>query len=106
MAGKSRCEFVPDAPTIGESVPGYEANSWCGLGVPRGTPAEIVARLSAETRKARGGGDHADLLHTGEQHLDHYGIEYGIMNPLQPSGQGDMNNEARLRGAALDRSDR
>ena len=28
-----------------------------------------------------------------EQHLDHYGIEYGIMNPLQPSGQGDMNTE-------------
>jgi tripartite-type tricarboxylate transporter receptor subunit TctC len=48
VAGKSRCEFVPDAPTIGESVPGYEANSWCGLGVPRGTPAEIVARLNAE----------------------------------------------------------
>jgi tripartite-type tricarboxylate transporter receptor subunit TctC len=48
VAGKSRCEFVPDAPTIGESVAGYEANSWCGLGVPRGTPAEIVARLNAE----------------------------------------------------------
>jgi tripartite-type tricarboxylate transporter receptor subunit TctC len=48
VAGKSRCEFVPDAPTIGESVPGYEANSWCGLGVPRGTPADIVARLNTE----------------------------------------------------------
>jgi tripartite-type tricarboxylate transporter receptor subunit TctC len=48
VAGKSRCEFVPDAPTIGESVPGYEANSWCGLGVPRGTPAEIIARLNSE----------------------------------------------------------
>jgi tripartite-type tricarboxylate transporter receptor subunit TctC len=52
VAGKSRCEFVPEAPTIGESVPGYEANSWCGLGVPRGTPAEIVARLNAETMRA------------------------------------------------------
>jgi tripartite-type tricarboxylate transporter receptor subunit TctC len=48
VAGKSRSEFVPDAPTIGESVPGYEANSWCGLGVPRGTPAEIIARLNTE----------------------------------------------------------
>src|SRR6266446_3725137 len=48
VAGKSRSEFVPDAPTIGETVPGYEANSWCGVGVPRGTPAEIIARLNRE----------------------------------------------------------
>jgi tripartite-type tricarboxylate transporter receptor subunit TctC len=48
VAGKSRSEFVPDAPTIGETLPGYEANSWCGVGVPRGTPAEIVARLNRE----------------------------------------------------------
>jgi tripartite-type tricarboxylate transporter receptor subunit TctC len=48
VTAKSRSEFVPEAPTIGESVPGYEANSWCGLGVPRGTPPEIIARLNAE----------------------------------------------------------
>ena len=39
---------MPDTPTVGESVPGYEANSWCGVGVPRGTPMEIVARLNTE----------------------------------------------------------
>jgi tripartite-type tricarboxylate transporter receptor subunit TctC len=48
VTAKSRSEFVPEAPTIGESVPGYEANSWCGLGAPRGTPPEIIARLNAE----------------------------------------------------------
>ena len=48
VCAKTRSEFVPDAPTIAESVPGYEANSWCGVGVPRGTPAEIIARLNAE----------------------------------------------------------
>src|SRR6516162_8412918 len=48
VAGKTRSEFVPDAPTIGETVPGYEANSWCGVGVPRGTPPEIIARLNQE----------------------------------------------------------
>jgi tripartite-type tricarboxylate transporter receptor subunit TctC len=47
VAGKSRSEFLPDTPTIGESVPGYEANSWCGVGVPRGTAAEVVSRLNA-----------------------------------------------------------
>jgi tripartite-type tricarboxylate transporter receptor subunit TctC len=48
VAGKTRSEFVPDAPTVGASVPGYEANSWCGVGVPRGTPPEIIARLNTE----------------------------------------------------------
>jgi tripartite-type tricarboxylate transporter receptor subunit TctC len=48
VCAKTRSEFVPDAPTIDESVPGYVANSWAGLGVPRGTPPEIIARLNAE----------------------------------------------------------
>jgi tripartite-type tricarboxylate transporter receptor subunit TctC len=48
VCAKTRSEFVPDAPTIAASVPGYEANSWAGLGVPRGTPPDIIARLNAE----------------------------------------------------------
>jgi tripartite-type tricarboxylate transporter receptor subunit TctC len=48
VAGKNRSEALPDVPTIGETVAGYEANSWCGLGVPRGTPGEIVERLNRE----------------------------------------------------------
>jgi len=48
VAGKSRSDFLPEVPTIGETVAGYEANSWCGLGVPRGTPTEIVERLNRE----------------------------------------------------------
>jgi tripartite-type tricarboxylate transporter receptor subunit TctC len=48
VAGKTRSEALPDVPTIGETVAGYEANSWCGVGVPRGTPAEIVERLNRE----------------------------------------------------------
>jgi tripartite-type tricarboxylate transporter receptor subunit TctC len=48
VCARSRSEFAPDVPTIAESVPGYEANSWCGVGVPHGTPPDIVARLNAE----------------------------------------------------------
>jgi tripartite-type tricarboxylate transporter receptor subunit TctC len=48
VAGKNRSEALPDVPTIGETVAGYEANSWCGLGVPGGTPGEIVERLNRE----------------------------------------------------------
>jgi tripartite-type tricarboxylate transporter receptor subunit TctC len=48
MAGRNRSEALPDVPTIGETVAGYEANSWCGVGVPRGTPAEVIERLNHE----------------------------------------------------------
>jgi len=48
VAAKTRSEFLPEVPTVAESVPGYEANSWCGVGVPAGTPPEIVARLNHE----------------------------------------------------------
>jgi tripartite-type tricarboxylate transporter receptor subunit TctC len=48
VAAKARSEFLPEVPTIGESVPGYEANSWCGVGVPNGTPREIIAKLNHE----------------------------------------------------------
>ena len=48
MAGKSRSEALPGVPTIGETIAGYEANSWCGLGGPRGTPTAIIERLNRE----------------------------------------------------------
>jgi tripartite-type tricarboxylate transporter receptor subunit TctC len=48
VAGKARFDALPDVPTIGETVPGYVANSWCGVGVPRGTPPEIIERLNRE----------------------------------------------------------
>ena len=39
-----------------------------------------------------GGGPGSDLGFMQEQHLDTYGIAHGILNPLQPSGQGDVND--------------
>jgi len=44
----SRWEGLPDIPTIGEFVPGYEASSWHGLGAPKNTPTEIVDKLNRE----------------------------------------------------------
>jgi tripartite-type tricarboxylate transporter receptor subunit TctC len=45
----TRSEVLPDLPTVGDFVPGYEASAWYGLGVPKNTPAEIVDRLNRET---------------------------------------------------------
>jgi tripartite-type tricarboxylate transporter receptor subunit TctC len=41
----TRLEVLPDIPTVGEFVPGYEASGWQGIGAPRNTPPEIIERL-------------------------------------------------------------
>jgi tripartite-type tricarboxylate transporter receptor subunit TctC len=44
----ARWEGLPDIPTVSESVPGYEANSWYGIGAPRATPSDVIDRLNKE----------------------------------------------------------
>jgi tripartite-type tricarboxylate transporter receptor subunit TctC len=45
-------EALPDLPTVGEFVPGYEASFWTGIGAPKNTPAEIVDKLNNEINAA------------------------------------------------------
>ena len=44
----TRSDALPNVPTVGEFVPGFEARTWQGLGAPTGTPAEIVEILNKE----------------------------------------------------------
>jgi tripartite-type tricarboxylate transporter receptor subunit TctC len=43
-----RSEALPDLPTVGEFVPGYEISSWYGVGAPKGTPVEVIDKLNRE----------------------------------------------------------
>jgi tripartite-type tricarboxylate transporter receptor subunit TctC len=44
----TRSPELPDVPTVGETVKGYEASAWFGMGAPKNTPAEIIAKLNNE----------------------------------------------------------
>jgi tripartite-type tricarboxylate transporter receptor subunit TctC len=46
VTSATRQDVLPDVPTIAESVPGYEATAWFGIGVPKDTPPEIVDKLN------------------------------------------------------------
>jgi tripartite-type tricarboxylate transporter receptor subunit TctC len=46
MTTATRWEGLPDVPTMAETVPGFEAIAWTGLGAPKDTPAEIIDRLN------------------------------------------------------------
>src|SRR5262245_31096971 len=48
----TRLEALPDIPTVGDVVPGYEASAWFGIGAPNNTPAEIVDKLNREINAA------------------------------------------------------
>jgi tripartite-type tricarboxylate transporter receptor subunit TctC len=43
-----RSDALPDVPTVAETVPGYEASAFYGMGVPKGTPPEIIDKLNKE----------------------------------------------------------
>ena len=48
----TRSGALPDLPSVGDFVPGYEVNTWFGVGAPRGTPADIVDKLNEEINAA------------------------------------------------------
>jgi len=47
-----RLDALPDLPTIGETVKGYKASAWIGVGAPKGTPPEIIATLNKQISAA------------------------------------------------------
>jgi tripartite-type tricarboxylate transporter receptor subunit TctC len=49
VTSATRAEVLPDVPTMGEFLAGYEANAWYGIGAPKNTPAEIVNKLNVES---------------------------------------------------------
>ncbi len=52
VTAATRSAALPDVPSIGESIPGYEASGFFGLAAPKHTPTEIVDRLNREINVA------------------------------------------------------
>ena len=46
VTSSTRSNALPDIPSLSEFLPGYEADDWKGIGAPKGTPAEIIAKLN------------------------------------------------------------
>ena len=52
VTSASRAELLPELPTVGDFVPGYETSQWYGIGAPANTPREIVDKLNREINAA------------------------------------------------------
>ena len=75
-----RSDALPDVPTVSETVAGFEANDWYGLGVTKGTPANIVDKLNMEINAAL-------VDPTMKERLAVLG---GAPMPMTPSGFGKL----------------
>jgi tripartite-type tricarboxylate transporter receptor subunit TctC len=86
-------EALPDVPTVAEAVPGYEASAFYGMGVPKGTPPEIIDKLNKEINAGLANPNiKARLAELG-----------GMLTPGTPAdfrkvGQGD---QGRRRGVGI-----
>src|SRR5215212_6946423 len=49
VTSAARLELLPEIPTVGEFVPGYEASGWQGIAAPKNTPPEVIDKLNKET---------------------------------------------------------
>jgi tripartite-type tricarboxylate transporter receptor subunit TctC len=49
---EKRSPALPDVPTVAETVPGYEASAWFGIGAPKGTPADVIDKLNKTVNEA------------------------------------------------------
>jgi tripartite-type tricarboxylate transporter receptor subunit TctC len=52
VLSKERAPTLPDVPTVGETIPGFEVDGWVGIGVPKDTPPEIVDHLNRAINEA------------------------------------------------------
>jgi tripartite-type tricarboxylate transporter receptor subunit TctC len=52
MTSTKRDQGFPDVPVIADTVPGYEATAWFGLGMPKNSPREAIDKVNAEVNRA------------------------------------------------------
>ncbi len=76
VTAATRSAALPDVPTIGEFVPGYDGSGWIGIGAPLATPVEIVEKLNKEINAGLNTPKFAALL----QNLG------GVPAPMSPAG--------------------
>jgi len=94
----TRSPALPDIPTVGETVPGYESLGWVGIGVPRHTPVQIVEKLNAETNAGLADGAiKARLADLGGAPLPGSPAEFGRLIAAQTEHWGNVIRTAQIK---------
>ena len=99
VTGTKRLAQLPNVPTIDEAgVPGYAVTGWYGMYAPAATPADIIGRLHAETRKALGSADVRESLEkTGNEPVGSTPEEFHAFVRSEMAKWGKVVKAANIR---------
>lgn len=96
--GPTRATALPDLPTVAETLPGHDGGSWSGLGAPRNTPADVVARLNAVVNERLRGASMRRALDTlGAEPMPGSAAEFGRFIATETARYADMVRRAGIR---------
>jgi tripartite-type tricarboxylate transporter receptor subunit TctC len=94
----TRSPALPDIPSVGETVPGYESVGWVGIGVPQRTPVQIVEKLNVEFNAALADAAiKARLADLGGTPLPGSPVEFGRLIAEQTERWGNVIRTAQIR---------
>ena len=94
-----RSAALPDVPTVAETVPGYEASAVTGIGVPKGTPAEIIETLNKAVKAAfADAGMKAKLADTGGAPLPGTAADFARLMAAETEKWGKVVKAAGHQG--------
>ena len=80
----TRSNQLPDVPAISEVVPGYEASAWFGMGAPKGTPPDVIAKLNkAMNDSLAEPATRAKLAELGGNTIPGTPAEFGAMHAME-----------------------
>jgi tripartite-type tricarboxylate transporter receptor subunit TctC len=86
-----RSEALPDVSTVAETVSGFEANDWYGIGATKGTPPEIIEKLNTEINAAL----------AATRMKERLAVLGGVPMPTTPTDFGKLANEAEKWGKVI-----
>ena len=99
VTSATRSATLPDIPTVGEFVPGYEASTWYGVGAPRNTPADIVNTLNSEINAGLAGPEiNARLADLGAVPIPMTPAAFGKLVADETEKWGEVIRAANIKG--------
>ena len=100
VTAANRSEALPDVPTVGEFVPGYEASDWFGVVAPKNTPASIIDKLNKEINAVHRRPQIGCTLHAVGRHTacaDASRVRQAACRRNREMGQSDQGREHQAR---------
>src|SRR4029077_17711608 len=98
VLGAARTPLLPEVPTVGETLPGYELTNWFGLVVPAAVPPSIVSRIHSDvTKLLRDPGIAEKLAGMGATAIGNEPGEFGAIMRADSEKWGKLIREARIK---------